>query len=66
MLSDLLSVMLGGGCPHLCLLLFVFDFFLYVLFIEWLVLCGHVWFLLVVCGVCVVDVCMVDVFRNMC
>ncbi len=60
-LSDLLGVMLGGCYPRLYLLLFVFDFFLYVLFVEWLVSCGHVWFLLVVCGVCVVDVCVVDV-----
>ncbi len=37
--------------------------FLYVLFVEWsLVSCGHVWFLLVVCGVCVVDVCVVDCY----
>ncbi len=54
--------MLRGYCPCLLLFVFVFDFFLYVLFVEWLVLCGHVWFLLIVCFVCVVDVCMVDCY----
>ncbi len=63
-ISDLLGVMLGGYCPRLFLFLLLFDFLMCVLFMVWLLSCGHchVWFLLVVCDVCVfVDCCFVVV-----
>ncbi len=64
MISDLLGIMLGAYCPRLLLLLF--GLLLCVLFVVWLLSCGHchVWFLLVVCCVFVfvfVDCCFVGV-----